>query len=209
MLIAYQEEDVFPLEEARVMQEPLAIVFRDIVRTPALEALISREMVKLEKVCDYIIAGRVVVEKPQTHQRAGSPFQVRVELHVPPGHHLVVKREPADRDMHDALEKVVIDTFKAAQRQLRRLVDKQRGKVKSHPENEVQGLIVKLFPDKGYGFIMTLDGREVYFHKNSVLNGGFERLGIGMGVRFVEETGDQGPQASTVQVVDHRRHPSA
>jgi cold shock CspA family protein len=209
MLIAYTKAEDFFREEVQAMQEPLAIVFRDIVRTPALEDLIYREMAKLEKVCDYITAGRVVVEKPQTHQRAGSPYQVRIELHVPPGHHLVVKREPADRDMHDALEKVIIDTFKATLRQLRKLVDKQRGKVKSHPENEVQGLVVKLFPKKGFGFIMTLDGREVYFHKNSVLNGGFERLGIGMGVRFVEEPGNEGPQASTVQVVDHRGHPTS
>jgi len=34
------------------------------------------------------------------------------------------------------------------------------------------------------------------------LNDDFDRLEIGTGVRFVEEPGEEGPQASTVQIVD-------
>jgi cold shock CspA family protein len=49
-----------------------------------------------------------------------------------------------------------------------------------------------------YGFIVTPDGREVYFHRNSVVGGDFDRLEAGADVRFVEELGEQGPQASTV-----------
>jgi cold shock CspA family protein len=46
---------------------------------------------------------------------------------------------------------------------------------------------------------MTEDEREVYFNANSVLNGYFKKLKVGDEVRFVEEMGDQGPQASTVR----------
>ena len=60
--------------------------------------------------------------------------------------------------------------------------------------------IARLFPDEGYGFIETADGREVYFHKNSVVGERFERLEVGKEVRFVEEHGENGPQASTVHV---------
>ena len=35
-----------------------------------------------------------------------------------------------------------------------------------------------------------------------MLQGDFPRLEIGTGVRFVEERGEEGPQASTVQIVD-------
>jgi cold shock CspA family protein len=42
---------------------------------------------------------------------------------------------------------------------------------------------------------------EIYFHRNSVLDADFDKLKIGTEVRFVEEAGDKGPQASTVKVV--------
>ncbi|MCK4467404.1 MAG: cold shock domain-containing protein, partial [Desulfobacterales bacterium] len=52
----------------------------------------------------------------------------------------------------------------------------------------------------GYGFLTTPDGREFYFHKNSVLDDKFKVLKVGMKVRFVEELGEKGAQASTVKV---------
>ncbi len=42
----------------------------------------------------------------------------------------------------------------------------------------------------------------LYFHKNSVLGDEFERLEPGTGVRYVEEQGEKGPQASTIQIMD-------
>jgi len=48
--------------------------------------------------------------------------------------------------------------------------------------------------------IETRDGREIYFHRNSVLNAAFDDLKIGAEVRFAEEEGEQGPQASTVTI---------
>ncbi|MEJ2428230.1 MAG: HPF/RaiA family ribosome-associated protein [Deltaproteobacteria bacterium] len=63
-------------------------------------------------------------------------------------------------------------------------------------------LVDKLFPEKDYGFLKTVDGRVLYFHRNSVLADDFDRLEIGTGVRYVETMGDKGPQASTVQIVD-------
>ena len=50
-----------------------------------------------------------------------------------------------------------------------------------------------------FGFIETNDGREIYFHRNSVLNGDFAKLAVGAHVTFAEEMGDKGPQASTVK----------
>jgi len=42
---------------------------------------------------------------------------------------------------------------------------------------------------EGYGFIETAVGREVYFHRNSVLDDAFEHLTVGSEVRFAEEMG--------------------
>jgi len=55
---------------------------------------------------------------------------------------------------------------------------------------------------EAYGFIKSLDGREIYFHKNSLPAGEFDRLEIGTGVRWAEEQGEKGPQASSLRIVD-------
>jgi cold shock CspA family protein len=47
----------------------------------------------------------------------------------------------------------------------------------------------------------TADGREIYFHRNSVIDLNFDRLEPGMEIRFSEAPGDQGPQASSVHVI--------
>lgn len=63
------------------------------------------------------------------------------------------------------------------------------------------GRIVELYPDEDYGRIQTPDGRLIYFHRNSVVETDFETLQVGAEVRFVEEMGERGPQASTVHPV--------
>jgi cold shock CspA family protein len=77
----------------------------------------------------------------------------------------------------------------------------QRRDIKNH-EGPPEGTISKIFAERGYGFIGTADGREVYFHRNSVLGSGFDEVKIGDRVRFAEEQGAEGPQASSVTVVE-------
>jgi cold shock CspA family protein len=91
------------------------------------------------------------------------------------------------------------DAFKAAGRRLEDYARRQRGDVKSR-EARPLAKVSQLFPDKGYGFLATADGRDIYFHKGSVLNRAFGRLRVGTTVSFVEEQGDKGPQASTVRI---------
>jgi cold shock CspA family protein len=68
--------------------------------------------------------------------------------------------------------------FKAMRRQLQDYVCCLRRDVKTH-HPAPHAKVGKLFPREGYGFIETPDGREIYFHKNSVLNSSFEHLDIG------------------------------
>jgi cold shock CspA family protein len=72
--------------------------------------------------------------------------------------------------------------------------------VKTHFEKPV-ARVARIFTEQGYGFLMTLEGREVYFHKNAVLDAKFEVLNVGMEVTFIEQSGDKGSQASSVSVV--------
>src|ERR671918_639744 len=179
------------------MQVPLNVTFRNVGKSDAIEDLIQKQATKLERVCDHIVSCRIAVEKPQEHQRSGNPFRVRIDVTVPPEHEIIVTREAGEGDLHEELSTVIRDAFAAMRRQLRKLVEKQRRDVKAHPEQEVGGFIVRLFPEEGYGFIKSLNGREIYFHKNSLLGNGFDHLNIGTGVQWVEEQGDKGPQAST------------
>lgn len=171
----------------------LQLSFRDVPppRQAELEERVRRRAEKLERFCDHITSCRVAIE------RRG----VRIDLTVPPGHELVVRKEPGDNDGQSDLLTVVNGAFEAAERQLKALVEKQRGEVKTH--DEPLALVSRLLRDAGYGFLKTVDGRDVYFHRNSVV-GDWERLELGMQVRFAESMGEIGPQATTVQVVDKR-----
>lgn len=103
--------------------------------------------------------------------------------------------------MHSELTTVVRNAFDAARRQLRELTMKQRGFVKRHEEGQAPAMINRVFPEEGYGFLMTADQREVYFHRNSLTNADFDTLQPGIGVRFTEEDGNQGTQAVAVEVI--------
>jgi cold shock CspA family protein len=185
------------------MQVPPEITYRNVEKREDIEELIQRKISKLEQVCDYIVSCRVAVERRHLHQQTGNPYVVRIEVRVPPGHELVVKRVSTDGAREEPLPAVLRRSFEAMRRQLQELVEKQRREVKTHPQQQVMALVENLFPEKGYGFLRTTDsGRRIYFHRNSVLHNEFERLEIGTGVRFTEEAGEEGQQASSVEIVD-------
>ena len=72
--------------------------------------------------------------------------------------------------------------------------------VKAH-DTPPHGKVTGLFPAENYGMITDSSGREVYFHRNSVVNANFDSLDVDAEVRFVEEAGDKGPQASSVYLI--------
>ena len=65
-----------------------------------------------------------------------------------------------------------------------------------------QGTIAKLITDKGFGFIKSESGTELFFH-HSALQGGvrMEELQEGQSVEFEEGSGPKGPRAENVSVV--------
>jgi cold shock CspA family protein/ribosome-associated translation inhibitor RaiA len=180
------------------MQVPPEIAYHHVTKSEAVDALIRDKLDHLEQFCDHITSCQVVVERPHSHESSGNPYRVRIDLHVPPGHELVAVAGGAHNDMHDPLQTVVIDAFEKAGRQLKDLVKRQRGETKVH--NEPVALVSRLNLEEGYGFITDLDGRDIYFHRNSVLGLDFEELAVGTAVVFTEEIGEKGAQASTLRV---------
>ncbi len=184
------------------MDIPPIISFRNLPKRPDIEQLIFEKVDQLERFCHHITSCRIVVEREQSPNKLGSPYRVRIDVTVPPGHELVAERDSRQGTNHDRLPTLIHETFQAARRQLKELVEKQRREVKAHPEQQATAVVTKLYRGDGYGFLLSVEGREVYFHRNSVLHGDFDRLEVGTGVRFVEEVGEKGLQASTVQLVD-------
>lgn len=193
------------IRKGKSVQGPIEITFKGVRKTQELEDLIRRKITKLERMSRRVVSCRVTVERPQKHQERGNPYQVRIDVTVPPSHELVSKQSASEGDMHDPLETVITRTFDAAERQLKDLTERQRGDVKTHPQQQQMGIVQQMFGDQGYGFIKTVDtGEDVYFHRNSVLHGDFARLTVGTGVRFAAELGEKGLQASSVEIVYKR-----
>lgn len=200
---------------------PLQISFRNLKPSEAVEARIREEVAKLETFSQKIMHCRVVVELPNKHRRKGEIYRVRIDLTVP-GEEIVVRHEPSleaslrrvdagkrsksaeAHAAHKDLYVVIRDAFKEARRQLQDYARRARQQTKRH-ESMPAAHVSKLFPEDDYGFLETDDGREIYFHRHSVLNRAFDRLKIGSNVSFTEELGEKGVQASTVRPQRTRR----
>lgn len=177
---------------------------------------------KLGAFYDRIMNCRVIVEAPHRHHRKGKLYHIRIHLAVPGGEVTVkhepkrivgslarrqktqevapaTTREPSKYAAHKDIYVALRDAFDAVRRKLQDYARTRRGAVKVH-EPLAEGEISRLFKDEGFGFLEGRDGREIYFHKNSVLGTGFSRLQLGSRVFFAEEQGEKGPQASTVRV---------
>ena len=185
------------------MYVPLEISVKDIEKSTYLEDLIRKKAEKLERICDHISSCRVSIEKPHEHMESGNPYRVRIDLTVPPSHELVAKQEPGQGDMHHNVDTVVRNVFDKAERQLKKLNEKQNRKTKTHETQQPIAFITQIFKDEGYGFLKAVDvDREVYFHENSVADNQFNRLEEGTGVWYQYEIGQKGPQATTVRIID-------
>jgi len=63
------------------------------------------------------------------------------------------------------------------------------------------GKIKKLVRDRGFGFISDTDGREVFFHQNSLVEVKFDALNEEQSVTYDVEKSDKGLRAVNVRVV--------
>jgi cold shock CspA family protein/ribosome-associated translation inhibitor RaiA len=192
------------------MAIPLEISLRNVEPSEeAFRAEIERQAEKLGKLYTQIMNCRVVVDAPAGHKRRGEPHTVSVELLLPQKKKVVGRNKTVrERKTYDDVTLAVREAFDAARRQLEEFSRKQSREVKAH-ETPPHGRVSQVFPEKDHGFITTPDGYEVYFHRNSVVNDGFDKLQVGSEVRFTQERGDKGPQATPVHPVGkhHVQHP--
>ena len=177
---------------------PLQITFRDIPHSDAVELAIREKVAKLERYSDCITSCRVIVEKPHRRHQQGSLFCVTIDLTLPGAELAVGQSGRGESHSNENMYIAIRDSFHAMDRQLKAYMSQRRRENKVHvPPPHAR--VTRIFPQDGYGFITTPEGRDIYFHSHSVLNGGWNQMDIGTEVRFAEEMGDNGPQASTVE----------
>lgn len=181
------------------MQVPLEIAFHNCQKSEALEQKVRERVEKLHRYFDRIISCRVVFEVPHRSQAHPLGYHMRIEVHVP-DKELVVSHGPSAPEDRFKPGVVVREAFDAMERQLEEHSRKRRGEVKTLNQ-PLQGRVLRRFDN--HGFIATTDGREIYFHRNALVDGEFDRLEADQPVELelMEGESPMGPQATTVKTI--------
>jgi len=186
------------------MQTPVEIDFREMAGSLEIRAAIAKHVAELEEHYGRVTACRVVLKGPGGHHRTGGLYEVNIRLALPNGRDVNVGRTAQADERHSDLTFAINDAFKRARSRLQDHVRRLQGQGKHH-EGQPIGTVVRLDASGEFGFLESSDGREIYFHRNSVLDGSFSRLVVGSRVIFAEEMGERGPQASTVKLLGKHR----
>jgi ribosome-associated translation inhibitor RaiA/cold shock CspA family protein len=193
------------------MQTALQITFKDMDHSDALETIIRERARRMEKFHRRIISCRVVVEAP--HRSAEGfkpPLGIAVEVKIPGQDTIVAKDAEERREVKGDHTAVVNRAFEAIERQLREVAE-----YRNHPGKQQgaaagdTGVVVRLFPQQGYGFIEIRESPDLYFTRNAVVGGSYDDLEVGTVVHVTRATeeGPMGPQASSVRLLGHRKSP--
>lgn len=178
--------------------EDLQIEGRHIEVAPEWAAEIKERVNALQKGHSDLIHVRVTITRQRHHKRADDTAEAVIVATMPARHTITARKR------EETVEQAIRSAFEALEVELKRVREKRASREVGArlPAEPVRGVISKLYPDEGYGFIQPETGEEeVYFHRNAVHDMKFAELTDGMEVSFNVEEGDNGPQATTVNPV--------
>ena len=188
------------------MQVPLEISFHNIDNSEWAKDEIQGQVAKLETIFDRITSCRVRVDQRADNTNHTIPPVVRIEIGIPGRKDIVVAHEPDHlqrRYQRPDLHRAINEAFRIAAAQLSELKRKlsDHTAASTHEAvNEFRGQIAEIQPAEDFGFLQTKEGGLLYFHRNAMLSGEFDKLRRGDEVTYVEEVGDTGPIATKVRV---------
>ena len=188
------------------MQVPLEVAFHNIKSTKWAQDLIRARVAELEEIYGRLISCRVRVDQRTKNSASTIPPVVRIELGIPGHKELVVSHEPEHLErkfQRPDLRNAIHEAFRIAERRLRDLKEQRERRTRGphhDSENQALGQVAELAPEKNQGFLMTKEGGLLYFHRNAILTGDFDKLRRGDEVYYVENVGDTGPMATKVRV---------
>lgn len=107
------------------MTNEFQVVFHNIDQTDALTDAVQKRILKLERFCDQIITGRVVLDSPHNNHHKGRVYSVSLEIHTP-NLEVRVNQDQHDNHAHEDLYIAIRDAFNVAERQLRSVDKKHR-----------------------------------------------------------------------------------
>ena len=122
------------------MTNDFQIVFHNIEQSTSISDAVNKRISKLQRFCDRILAGRVVLDSPHNNHHKGKVYSVGLEIHTP-GKEVRVNQEQHDNHAHEDLYVAIRDAFNAAERQLKAIHKKHRIERSHHsPELEAAGI---------------------------------------------------------------------
>ena len=142
---------------------------------------------------NFVLHLRISIEAT-THYKEGG-FEIKLVASVP-NDTVVVTRKA------ETVRAALTESFDVLSLQLKEIQRKKRKNKKQAVTGESLdgvGIIRKVSPHESYGFITSVDERDIYFHENSLKNLSMDELSEGDSVIFGETIGDKGPQASWVR----------
>jgi cold shock CspA family protein/ribosome-associated translation inhibitor RaiA len=173
----------------------LKIESRNVAMTPRWKSEIEERMEDLQNGHDDLVHGRMTLIKNRHHKKAAKVAEARLVITLPGRRTVTASKE--DKTFEEAIRAA----FAAAKIELRKHREKRASKEVRVPPVLLRGVVCKLFPHEGYGFILKEGGGEVYFHRNAVRGLTFGELEDGTEVTFNVEEGEKGPQATVVKPV--------
>ena len=190
------------------MQIPAEISFRNCQGSASAEDDIRDHIERLERIYGRMTTVRVRVDQSNQNQNDTIPPVVHIEISVPGRSDIIVAHEPDHlqrKYQAPELRNAINEAFRIAERQLSKYKDKRTdhgtAEMRHEAASEFRGQVAELTPGEDFGFLMTKEGALLYFHRNSMLSGDFDRLHRGDEVSYVEAMGDNGPTASKVRVL--------
>lgn len=112
------------------MTNEFQVVFHNLDQSDAINEAVQKRISKLERYCDQIITGRVVLDSPHNNHHKGKVYSVGLEIHTPTKE-VIVNQEQHDNHAHEDLYVAIRDAFNAAERQLKSID-------KSHRVNKLE-----------------------------------------------------------------------
>ena len=188
------------------MQIPVQIAFRHYRPSEQAEHRIRSRLGKLEHLCSDIVSARVTVDQRSNPANGGLPPVVRIEVMVPHSSPVVVAYEPdrlQRKFQSPDLGNAINDAFDLVERQLRELKERRSGRPEATDHEaayQFLGQVADIRPGDDHGFLLTKEGSQLYFHRDSILGTDFDRLRRGDEILYVEEVGDTGPRATKVRL---------
>ncbi|MBL4821654.1 MAG: ribosome-associated translation inhibitor RaiA [Gammaproteobacteria bacterium] len=117
------------------MTNDFQVVFHNIDQSDAIMDAVNKRIEKLERFCDQILTGRVVLDSPHNNHHKGKVYSVGLEIHTTKIE-VRVNQEQHDNHAHEDLYVAIRDAFNAAERQLKSVDKKHRADVPEGVEGE-------------------------------------------------------------------------